>query len=374
MFHLLVVCMSCNQEETSVFIIEKAKEKLSDASSVSYKYKSIVDNKFNDTKYSDTAEIVYYQVENSLHGYGLHALSRNEEYLFDGNQFEKLKPSENVRVVFDRANIEQDSNYFYNLSFFSTNPIRVKEYELDEAIKSVINEKAYYIYKNETQNQSHSDSSKTVQYQKFFYVEIVSKNISRVEEMIIKENDTLQIVNHYFTDYVYNRPINKTPGFNKRDKANYRTVSEEDEDEEFTYTPIKEGEILSKKTYININNKVVDIYGEAQKSTLIMFSFIGCAPCEMALKDFKAAKYQLKDNVNMHYSSFQNTSASLKKYLKKKEFPFMAFGKESEMITDFSLFHSRSFAFIDSNGKIIKVIEGYDDDVKNELFDLAFKN
>lgn len=101
-----------------------------------------------------------------------------------------------------------------------------------------------------------------------------------------------------------------------------------------------------------------------------MFSFMGCAPCETALKDFRDAGYTFNKDINFYYSSFQNPGKTLKRYLQKKGFPNTGFGRESKMIDDFSLYHSPSFVLFDSSGVVQKVIEGYDDEVKKILFGL----
>ena len=367
----LILLLGCHQNGSSKKTLQEVKEKLSKASTISYKYNSETDNKFNETKYSDAAEIEYYKIENSLYGFGLRALSNEEEYLFDGRNFEKLKHSDKIRVVYEKEAIEKDSNYFYNLSFFSTNPIRIKEYSEFATIKdSIIGGVSYYIYKDEAQTISKSDSSKIVKYQKFFYVDAKLNDIIQVKDLTIRNDETLQIIDHNFSAYKFNNSGQKYPIFDQNDKFQYKTIKEEEEYEEFTFTPIKEGEILSKKTYTDVNQKAINIYGDPPHLSLIMFSFIGCAPCEKALIDFKEAKYNFTPRIKLYYSSFQNTSSSLKNYLEKKGFPYQAFSKESNMIEAFSLYHSPSFVLIDSNGKVMKVIEGYDDEVKNTLFEL----
>jgi len=368
---LLILSLGCYKNNSSEKVASEIRNKILESSSISYNYKSITDNRFNETTYLDSAAITYYKLDFSLHGFGLHALSKNEEYFFDGYNFEKIKPIDKIRVKYNKDEIKNDSAYFYNLSFFASNPMSIKDHlEFDTITKMMIENKHYYLYKNEEQHISKSDSSEIVKYQKIFYSEVASGNIQQIQDLTIRNDETLQVIDHYFTDYIYKTEPSSVPRFDPNDDLKYKTITEEEEYEAFSYTPIKAGETLARKTYTDIEEKEVSIYGEQQKTSLIMFSFIGCAPCEVALRDFKDSGYWFTDEVDLFYSSFQNTGPSLKKYLAKKEFPFKAFGKESEMIQDFSLYHAPSFVFIDSNGKVLKVVEGYDEEVKKTLFDI----
>jgi hypothetical protein len=233
-----------------------------------------------------------------------------------------------------------------------------------ESIDTIIQEQAHLVYKKENLSKSKLDSNDIIIYQQFFYVDVKTKEVNQIQEITYKNNQVLQIINHYYSNYNYSKPVELLSNF-KKTALTYKIIREEEE--EFTYTPIAEGAQLTKKAYMDINQTEIEIYGKAGVSSLIMFSFIGCAPCEMALRDFKAVNYDFKAPINLYYSSFQNKSAVLKKYLKGKGFPFKAFGQESNMIEDFSLYTAPSFALIDSDGKILKVIEGYSENVKDTL-------
>jgi len=366
---ITLLVFGCQTSQPSDQILSEVIGKIQNASNIQYTYRSITDNKFNDTKYFDTAVVTYYKLDSSLHGFGLKALSRNEAYIFDGHNFEEINHDEKTRIQFDQNEIIQDSSYFHNFSFFASNPLRIKEYpQFDSIVESIINNKRFHLCMFEENSPSKSDSSKIVRYQKTFFIEADSNYITQFKDLTIRNDETLQIVDHFFSNYKYQNKKSLFPKFEHLE--NYKIIQEADIDDEFTYTPVKVGEKLSQKNYLNLSGKEVSIYGENQKPTLIMFSFIGCAPCEIALNDFKDADYWFKNHLNVYYSSFQNNGESLKEYLKKKDFPFDAFGKESNMIADFSLYHAPSFVFIDPSGKILKVVEGYDDEVQQSLFDL----
>lgn len=368
---IIAFSIGCDQDDSSKNNLDEVKDILNNASSIKYSYSRETDNIFNGTNYSDSADITYFKMDSSLYGFALHALSGDEEYLFDGYNFEKLNHSNKIRVKYDMDNTENDSNYFNRLSFFSANPMNILEYNtFGLIIDSTISGQAFVIYKTENQSISKSDDSQIVKNQKFIFVALGSKDVCRICNITMRNDETLQIENHHFTNFIYNNFVSDFSSFEENEKLNYEIVNEEDENKEFTYTPIQEGERLTKKAYIDVDQKEVNIYGESTKSSLIMFSFIGCTPCEIALKDFKEADYKFTDQINLYYSSFQNSSFILKKYLNKKGFPFKAFGKESKMIDDFSLYHAPSFVLIGPSGKIVKVIEGYDEEVKHFLFEL----
>lgn len=365
-FVLLSLLVGCNALESPEKVLNEAKNQLSKAGVVAYKASNEVNNKFNDTEYADSATVVFSKIENSIFGFGLYALWGEAEYVFDGNEFEKVDHSKKVRVTYDNAEIKEDSNYFEGFPFFSTNPFMIEDVnDTGFLMDTLIDGQQHYIYKTELRNASKVDTTETVIYEKFFFVETRSKQVSAIKNLIIRNGDTLQISDYYFTVYAFNQEAEPAPEILELDQE-YTVLKAEDET--FTYTPIAAGDILSRKRYETVEGKELDIFGNKGKSTVIMFSFIGCTPCEKALLDFKQAEYKFTDSVDLYYSSFQNEAPALKKYLQKKEFPYPAFAKESNMIEAFSLYHSPSFVLIDATGEVMEVIEGYDEEVRDTLF------
>lgn len=370
-FFIVLLNAGCSADDSSDVVLSKAKHKLEQSQTIQYAYLNETNNVFNETKYSSAATIDYFKLDKSLHGFGLHAFSDNEEYFFDGYDFIKLKHEQRVSIQYDRLKIENDSSYFSQLPFFSNNPMMfLVYYEFDYVSDTFINNQESFVYREESQQESHSDASLIVRYQKSFFIDKETSDISQIQDIIIRNRDTLQIVDHYFTNYIYGDDVAVFPEGDLNTEMEYVKIDEADEDEEFTFIPIREGEKLTRSRYDDVNGDEVSIYGEDSKSSLVMFSFIGCAPCEMALKDFKEVNYHFSEDINFYYSSFQNASPILKRYLEKKEFPNTAFGKESGMIEDFSLYHAPSFVLFDSTGTILKVIEGYNEEVKKELFEM----
>lgn len=92
---------------------------------------------------------------------------------------------------------------------------------------------------------------------------------------------------------------------------------------------------------------------------------------EWFLNDLREHDLLLSKSVNLYYSSFQNESSVIKKYLEDKQLFKNGFGKESNMIDVFRLPTSPTFVLIDSNGKIRNIIEGYDDSVLSSIIELV---
>ncbi|MEZ5042809.1 MAG: hypothetical protein R2828_23140 [Saprospiraceae bacterium] len=363
----LASCATNSAEKTLL----KALQKQKDSQVISYDYINETDNIFNETHYADTASIVYFKTDSSYHGFGIHALTGKEEHLFDGFHYEKFKHAEKIRVSFEEEEIKDDPNYFSNLSFFAVNPMQVPAFsDFDSVFETMINHKRSYIYKKETQRKSMSDSSQIIRYQRLYYIAAEAGNIHQIQDIIISSEDTLQIANHYFSNYHYENTSFNLKTLERLKLLDYTNIKSEDEFEAFEWTPIKVGEKVAAKTFIDINGQETAIYGTPGKLSLILFSFIGCAPCEIALKDWQKEGYHFNPDINIYYSSFQNKGSVLKKYLAKKNFPFTAFGQESHMIESFSLYFAPSFALIDAEGTVLKVIEGYDEEVKKTLLKL----
>ena len=133
-------------------------------------------------------------------------------------------------------------------------------------------------------------------------------------------------------------------------------------------TLIQGGQKIPTQTYTDIAGKAIPLYGTPNQQTLIMFSFIGCAGCEVAMRKMKQKNYALKENIQLYYSSPQDSTAALLAYLQKKEFPFTGFAEESLMQEDFEVIMFPTFALIDSEGIVQKVAMGYNEEIESLLF------
>jgi len=208
----------------------------------------------------------------------------------------------------------------------------------------------------------------TVTYQKYYFIDKESYQVTRIKEITLLVNDTLQLTDQQFNNFVFG--VNNSSYIERLRSLQYKKILAENEFPELEINPIKVGQNLKQISYFDINEEEIQIFGQKNGPSLILFSFIGCAPCEKALKDLKLYFPKFKNDVTVFYSSFQNNNVALKKYLCKKEIPFVAFGQESNMILDFQTYFSPTFVFINSAGFVTDVLEGYDSEVNVKLLDL----
>ena len=104
-------------------IREEASAKLANASSISYSFHSETNNFFNETHYADSAVVDFYRLTESHHGFGMHVISKNEEYVYDGFGLLKLEHDKKRIVQYDPQEIESDPEYFSRFAFFANNPM-----------------------------------------------------------------------------------------------------------------------------------------------------------------------------------------------------------------------------------------------------------
>jgi thioredoxin-related protein len=211
---------------------------------------------------------------------------------------------------------------------------------------------------------SHVDTNKVV-VNKFQYT-FPQNTLKGIEfrEIITRDLDTLQIQKHEFRN-IENKPKESLANLMNRFNKNQYVMEVKDESLPFGAPPIKEGEILSQVFFNDIEGVKVSLVNEDY--SLVMFSFIGCTACEIALADLKKNHQLLMDRINIYYSSFQNNNSSLKKYLEDKPFFKNSFGRESNMIADFRLADAPTFVIINSKGIVEKIIAGYEETVFHEI-------
>jgi hypothetical protein len=350
-------------------ILEEAIGKLHQNVNISYDYLTKTDNYFNSTFNVDSGSLTRFRSAGGLHKFGFCVKQKQVAYLFDGIHFSKYKHEEKVKVVFDEGEIQNDESYFDNFIFWSQSPFQLANIEgLVKLEDKFLEGRKCHVYLMETIGPSLVDSTLISTIQKFWFIDKEFLEVSMIRNIIILENDTLQKMEQMFSNFSFGH--DETNALKELEDLNYDVVLAKNEYPELEITPIRIGQKVKSNKYVNIQNEETIIYGEDGKSTLIVFGLIGCGACELAIKDLLMIYPNLKKDIIVFYSSFQNKNFAVEKYIQRKKLPFVAFGAESNMIVDFQWYNSPSFIFIDEKGFVTYIEEGYNQEVKAKLMDL----
>lgn len=350
-------------------ILEKAIDKLNQNVNISYDYLTKTDNYFNSTFTVDSGSMIRFQSEGGLHKFGFCVKQKQVTYLFDGIHFSKYKHEEKVKVVFDEKEIQSDESYFENFIFWSQSPFQLGNMEgLVKLEDKFVDGRKCHVYLLETIGPSLVDSTLISTIQKFWFIDKEFLEVSMIKNIIILENDTLQKMEQMFSNFSFGH--DETSAIKGLEDLNYDVVLAENEYPALEITPIRIGQKVKSNKYVNIHGEETIIYGEDGKSSLIVFGLIGCGACELAIKDLLMIYPNLKKDINVFYSSFQNKNFAVEKYIQRKKLPFVAFGAESNMIVDFQWYNSPTYLFIDKNGFVTEILEGFDQENRTKLKDL----
>lgn len=167
------------------------------------------------------------------------------------------------------------------------------------------------------------------------------------------------IINYYnelrYTDYRFNRPVNiaamDVPG-------GYHAHTEK------TIEPVlTPGTPAPDWTLTTTEGKKLTLSQLKGKVVLMDFFFIGCAPCLQSLKplDTIYEKYKGRDFVLVSISDRDNNKA-LAAYRKKQNIKNDVCGDGLEVSKAYHQSGAPLFYFIDKDGKVNNVVEGYGDD------------
>lgn len=350
-------------------ILEKAIDKLHQNVNISYDYLTKIDNYFNSTFTVDSGSLTRFRSEGGRHKFGFCVKQKQVAYLFDGIHFSKYKHDEKAKIVYDEGQIKNDVDYFDRFTFWSQSPFQLANMEdLVKLEDKFVEGRKCHIYLKETKGPSLIDSTLISTIQKFWFIDKGSNEISMIRNIIILENDTLQKMDQMFHNFAFG--YDETNAIKGLEDLKYEVVLAENDYPELEITPIKIGQKVKSNTYLNIHDEETIIFGQDGKSSLIVFGFIGCATCEQAIKDLLMIYPNLKKDINVFYSSFQNKNFAVEKYIQRKKLPFLAFGAESNMIVDLLLYTSPSFIFINEKGFVTYIEEGYNQEVKAKLLDI----
>ncbi|HMR89295.1 MAG TPA: hypothetical protein PKD51_14135 [Saprospiraceae bacterium] len=350
-------------------VLEKVIDKLQQNVNISYDYLTKTDNYFNSTFIVDSGSVIRFSSAGGLHKFGFCVKQKQVAYLFDGIHFSRYKHDEKVKVVYDEGEIQSDESYFDNFGFWAQSPFQLADMEgLVKLEDKFVEGRKCHVFLKETKVPSLVDTTLIDTNQKFWFIDKESHEVSMIRNIIILENDTLQKMEHMFLNFSYGQ--DEKNAIKGLEDLNYEVVLAENEYPELEITPIKIGQKVKNNKYVNIHNEETIIYGEDGKSSLIVFGLIGCGACELAIKDLLAIYPNLKKDINVFYTSFQNKNFAVEKYIQRKKLPIVAFGAESNMIVDFQLYTSPTYLFIDKNGFVTEILEGFDQENRTKLLDL----
>lgn len=368
LFNLMILVGCQNSESNNATALNEAKNKLRQASTIHYDYQSKWDTRLNETTFdSPPIQITYSKVDSSLLGYGFYAKGGEVELVFDGLNYFEIDHNEKTILFNDSERIKGDARYFESSMLFGVNPLNLLKVDsIESSSKSMINNQKFEIF--QTRKIVEKEDRK-IQTDNYYFIESETHLLQQIQDVIIINGDTGQIIDHYFTNYVIENSLFDFTKLDHSKTTTYQALWENDREAAGLVKQIKVGTQLETQTYQDIENHAISIFGNSKKQSLIMFSFIGCGGCEIAMRDFKKKDYQVNQNIDLLYSSPSDKQAVLKRYLNKKGFPFKGFSKESNMNEDFSAFSFPTFVLVDSKGEVQEVIQGYEDKVKEILFE-----
>lgn len=369
---LLVGCETPRSGDAStdaIEVLEATRNNLLTTPTHRYRFRSFWDNRFASSTYADSMEITYSYLPDSELGFGFHATGNDADILYNGKDELRIDHIKRKVVRTTAAEIGKDSAFFVNRMCFHGDPKALPTpVELDRITDTVIGGKPLYVYSISSSTPSVANPGKDIVATRIFYLDPERKVVERIRNVSHAEGDTLQVIDYFFSDYTFSDDYHEFGAADRKESLAYREVSKADDSKERQSGLIRPGDQLHRADYPDIHGEKQLIYGKAGKKTLVMFSFIGCGGCEYAMREMKKRNFAVRSEVDLVYSSPIDEPAALPVYLKKKDFPFNSFGKDSRMNDNFKVAEFPTFVLIDEQGGVERVIGGYDAEVEEILF------
>jgi len=369
---LLTCCVGPGTDENSTdltSVLEATRSKMLTVPTHRYFVDMYWDNRFASSTNRDTAAITYGKLADSELGFGLYVVKKNKEILYDGEDRLDIDHVKRKVVRTTAADIGRPTDYLDNLTFFHNDPKDLPAAEeLTRISDTVINGKREYLYAVTGFNPTTYDAGKQVNTTRQYFVDPEGKVVTRIRKSTHIENDTVQIIDYFFSDFTFTEEVFDFNMVDVPPPTDYRELTDAENDKERLAGLVKAGDQLFRSDYTDVNNEEQFLYGKAHGKTVVMFSFIGCGGCEYALREMKKKNFALKDGIDLVYSSPVDASSTLPAYLKKKGFPFVGFGKESLMNENFKVASFPTFVVINEQGRVERVIGGYDEEAEDVLF------
>jgi hypothetical protein len=370
---LSVLLLACQKETppSPEAVLSAAIEKIQSHPAIQYQYRSHWDNRFNESTFADSAQVIYSKLDSSQHGFGFSANTYNYKsaHLYDGFTYKEIRHPDKLIVGYDKEEVAADSAYFSSRMFFLRTPFELSSDQAFENVwDTIIDHTSLFVYQQVRESPSVVDSTKTVRQEKHYFIDSQDPIVRRVKSFTMTDGDTSQVIEHVFTDVQFDALPYEFSDLEQSAFTTYTEVSDKVLESEQYLDQIAEGDRLTRSNYPNIQGKGVELYGESEQKSLIMFSFIGCGGCEYAMSEMKKKDFKIREGLHFYYSSPLDKSSTLQSYLEKKGFPFSAFSKESNMNEDFSVLAFPTFVLINSEGEVSQVVSGYTAEVREMLF------
>jgi len=358
---LFIMGLGCTSNNNSFRILKEARKKLNSNSTIQYNFRSIVDTRVNDTHYSMQGEVIYSKLTDSNIGFGGYVEMQDFRYICDGMSFISVDDKDSIVIMYDPEEIKRDTG-FWEGTVLSPNPFyAVKEIKNQNAQDTSINGISCSLYNSLNVKKSVIDTNQTVYYHRSIALDKELAIIKTIRDVTIRDGDTLQIMTHYYENIELKVDIFNFNIYANQIPSNFKYITQDDYISDIHSHTINEGVQLQKTKYQDLNGKEINL-ASGRNKTLLMFSFIGCGACEIALKEIESLNYKFKENINFVYASSRDDSKRLKKYLNKKDFSKPAIAQESYINDEFNIFFYPTFVLINESGKVEEISDGYDKD------------
>lgn len=359
--------VGCAKEADNYKSLTDSRALLHKAQSLSYNYSSEWDNRFNKTIFRDSAQMIISRLENELMMYGVHAMSRGDEYIFKGDTYLEILHSEKKILNHDLWAINQPPKDVMNGTFLMHIPLDILDVDSLRYVRDTILDNIKLAqYRHTTSRPSVSDSAVLMTYHTDHFIDIDSIQCNRVVATSIKAIDTLQVITTKFEDLILSDAIYSFDMLDRIKNLEYKITTQREIDAARTFQRINVGDQIAHQSFLNVNGLDAAIT-KSNKTSIVMFSFIGCGGCEVALKKMERKGLDFRQNINFYYSNPVDKSEVLKEHLNNKNYYFPAFGKESKMNDQFSISSYPTFVVLDDQGVVKRIERDYDEIIEDYM-------
>ncbi len=130
---------------------------------------------------------------------------------------------------------------------------------------------------------------------------------------------------------------------------------------------LSEGEVAPIFFGKDMDGNSVDLASLKGKKVLLGFSVMSCGYCKLSLDLFNKPDYKLDENITAIYINPVDSNEDMKKYRARTNIPFSVLTEANGLADQYGVSSYPSFFLIDEEGKIEKVVAGYDKEFLQSL-------
>lgn len=358
LFALLFWAFSCTRE-TAPEPLEAARQKLENATSISFEMRSVWNNTFvGDTAVNAPHKGVYLRNGGKAFAYDFIYEAENTVFLYRDGKLEDVELKKGRIVTYSPAEAIDNIAYEGSYSTMMTPMMLVKDTAWTRA-----GAKGNVVYYDRVTNDSVDEYGHAYTIERL-RIDSTTSEIIAQERIYTLNGEPMQHIRRSYSGFVFNGVDTLSYTY----PEGFQTIASADLEQQEEKELIQAGDPLPEFDLVDVDGNSYSEKTLRGKKAVFVFSFIGCGGCELARKHLARTGFQFSDDYVGLYVNPMNSAEQIANYHADKPWPFKLVATDYDFSASFGVISYPTFITVGEAGTVEEVIEGYEEDKFMDYF------